>query len=512
VLQDALVEMEVRRSLFEREVRKRELHECATFPLRFKEIDGILVADGKLERIQPKRVAVLFSGGPAAGGHNVIAGLKRGLHGSTLLGVREGFKGLLANNFFEITDISDITNTGGFDFLGTSRVKIKDRVQETAHLCKENNIDALVIIGGDDSATNAALLAPHMQVVSVPKTMDGDLQHGNLLPIPFGFDTATKTYAEAVGNILQDTRSSLKYWHFVKLMGRSASHVTLEVALQTKPTITLISEEGRSLNDIVEMIAQAVIARDKAGKNYGLVLVPEGLLEFIPEMNHLILEIDEFMGRHLGTLELLTGTARKNFIRINLEQYALFDFLPGYIQDMLIADRDAHGNLTVSQIETERLLSELVAKRVQELAPSVKFAVNHHFFGYEGRCGAPSAFDAMLGYNLGLTAASLVLDNRSGYMASISRLDQGGIPLAIPLSRMIREEEREGVMESVVEKALLRTDSPAYKFFLSRRNIWMQEDRFSSPGPRQLWGPSKNQMPISVALNQGYASLEFLRE
>jgi diphosphate-dependent phosphofructokinase len=499
--------MEVGRSLFEREIRKRELRACAEFPVRFAEHEGVLVPAGRIEHATPKRVAVLFSGGPAAGGHNVLVGLKQVL--SQLVGVREGFKGLLAGDFFEIQNLDEIKNTGGFDYLGTSRVKIKERVEETLALCKKNHIDALVIIGGDDSATNAALLAPHLQVISVPKTMDGDLQYGKLLPIPFGFDTATKVYAELVGNILQDTKSSLKYWHFVKLMGRTASHVTLEVALQTKPTIAIIGEEQHRLTDIIETIANAVVERSKAGKNYGVVLVPEGLLEFIPEMNQLIGEIDSMLGRHQGTLAELGPDERKQFITINLEQRGLFNFLPSYIQEMLLADRDAHGNLTVSQVETERLLSDLVAKRVQELAPGTKFNVNHHFFGYEGRCGAPSAFDAMLGYNLGLVAGSLILDGRTGYLASLTSLNEGGKAVAIPLSKMMHEEEREGEKEQVIEKALVKLDSAAYKFFVSRQDVWMRTDRFASPGPRQLWGPATNQLPISVALNQGYSSLNF---
>jgi diphosphate-dependent phosphofructokinase len=515
VLWKELERMEVRNSPFEQEIRKIPLFACDELKdLVPREFAGdSILSPGKSIDIRHKRVAVLFSGGPAAGGHNVLVGLKQILRESTLIGVREGFKGLLAGDMFEIPDVLSIANTGGFDYLGTNRMKIKQQVHEAAEACRKNRIDALVIIGGDDSATNAALLAEHVQTISVPKTMDGDLQYGKLLPIPFGFDTATTIYAEMVGNILQDTRSSLKYWHFIRLMGRTASHVTLEVALQTKPTIALISEEiaekNTTLAQVVDSIAQVIAMRSKKGMNYGTVLIPEGLLEFIPEVKSLIAEIDGLFGLHSSTFAGLDIPNRKRFVAVNIQNVMLFTSFPGYIQDILVSDRDAHGNLTVSQIETEKLLSELVAKRVHELAQGAPFMVNHHFFGYEGRCGAPTAFDAMLGYNLGLIAGSLVLSGKSGYMASLAGLDRGGSAIAIPLAQMLHEEDREGTKELVVRKALVSLDSPAFRFFASRRDIWAAEDRFSSPGPRQLWGPCANQMPITVALNQEYERIYF---
>jgi pyrophosphate--fructose-6-phosphate 1-phosphotransferase len=460
-----------------------------------------------------KRVAVLFSGGPAAGGHNVIAGLKAVLgKNNTLLGVKAGPKGLLRGDLFKITDdaVKHILNTGGFDFLGSDRTKIKtnDQFQKVKNVCENNKLDAIVIVGGDDSNTNAAVLAEHLygkvQVIGVPKTIDGDLQVGDLLPVSFGFDTATKIYSEMVGNILQDTPSSRKYWHFIKLMGRAASHVALEVALQTRPPVCLISEEiaqkRSSLGEIIDSIARIVVARAKKMINHGVVLIPEGIVEFIPEMNVLISELNDALS-HYGQTEAVS--------HLSAASAQLFRSLPEYIQKMLLAERDAHGNLQVSLIPTERLIIDMVARRVKEIDPDVKFNTLNHFFGYEGRCGAPSLFDAAYTYNLGLVAGSLILDGRTGYMAALTDLDKGGKALGIPLTGLIHVERRHGKDEMVIEKALVRTDSPAFKFFASRREDWANEDRFTSPGPRQLWGPTAKQVPISVALNQGYKGLEF---
>jgi len=460
-----------------------------------------------------KRVAVLFSGGPAAGGHNVVAGLKAVLgKNNTLLGVKAGPKGLLAGNLFKITDeaVKHILNTGGFDFLGSDRTKIKtnDQFQKVKNVCEDNKLDAIVIVGGDDSNTNAAVLAEHLygkvQVIGVPKTIDGDLQVGDLLPVSFGFDTATKIYSEMVGNILQDTPSSRKYWHFIKLMGRAASHVALEVALQTRPPVCLISEEiaqkRSSLSEIIDSIARIVVARAKKKINHGVVLIPEGIVEFIPEMNVLISELNDALS-HYDRTEAVS--------HLSAAGAQLFRSLPEYIQKMLLAERDAHGNLQVSLIPTERLIIDMVARRVKEIDPDVKFNTLNHFFGYEGRCGAPSLFDAAYTYNLGLIAGSLILDGKTGYMAALTDLDKGGKALGIPLTGLIHVERRQGKDEMVIEKALVKTDSPAFKFFASRREDWANEDMFTSPGPRQLWGPTAKQVPISVALNQGYKGLEF---
>ena len=460
-----------------------------------------------------KRVAVLFSGGPAAGGHNVIAGLKAILgKNNTLIGVKAGPKGLLEGALFEVTDaaVKRILNTGGFDFLGSDRTKIKtdEQFQKVNDVCKKNKLDAIVVIGGDDSNTNAAVLAEYLygkvQVIGVPKTIDGDLQVGELLPISFGFDTATKIYSEMVGNILQDTPSSRKYWHFIKLMGRAASHVALEVALQTRPAVCLISEEiaekRSSLYEIIDSISQIVVARAKKKINHGVVLIPEGLVEFVPEMNVLISELNDALVHH-GPKDIVT--------HISAGSAQLFKSLPAYIQEMLLAERDSHGNLQVSLIPTERLIIDMVARRVKEIDPGVKFNTLNHFFGYEGRCGAPSLFDAAYTYNLGLVAGSLILDGKTGYMAALTDLDKGGKALGIPLTGLINVERRQGKDEMVIEKALVKTSSPAFKFFASRRADWAVDDKFTSPGPRQLWGPTAKQIPISVALNQGYKGLGF---
>lgn len=478
-----------------------------------------------------KRVAVLFSGGPAAGGHNVIAGLKAALgKANRLLGVRAGPRGLIEGKLFEITEaaVAGILNTGGFDFLGSDRTKIKKDEQFAAvrKTCLDNDLDAIVVVGGDDSNTNAAILAEFLfrgvkkdgagvQVIGVPKTIDGDLQIGDLLPISFGFDTATRVYAELAGNILQDTPSSRKYWHFVKLMGRAASHVALEVALQVKPAVALISEEVAEkkmpLSQIIDGIARVVVARAQAGINHGVVVVPEGLIEFIPEMNALIAAIDHEMAAGAAAIQPMKEADRVAFIPRHLEASlaGLFHSLPSYIQRMLVADRDSHGNLQVSLIPTERLLKDMVATRVAELDPGVKFSTHTHFFGYEGRCGAPTLFDAAYTFNLGLTAGSLILAGKTGYMASVRDLEAGGRPVAIPLTGLLNVERRHGKDEMVIEKALVRCDSPAFRYFASRRDTWAREDVFCSPGPRQLWGPAAMQLPMTVALNRSYASLGF---
>jgi pyrophosphate--fructose-6-phosphate 1-phosphotransferase len=558
-----VTKMEQHNSIFENSIRTLEVPVCAAFkdggsivPVSFEETgESIstkdtakvneqfpktsgasknLILSGKGKNPSPlkgKRVAVLFSGGPAAGGHNVVAGIKKVLgKDNTLLGVKAGPKGLIEGKLFEITDeaVAQIVNTGGFDFLGSDRTKIKtdEQFASVRKTCVDNKLDAIVVIGGDDSNTNAAILAEILfsgvkadgsgvQVIGCPKTIDGDLQIGDLLPISFGFDTATRIYAELAGNILQDTPSSRKYWHFVKLMGRAASHVALEVALQVKPAIALISEEvaekDMSLAEIVDNIASAVVTRSKKGINHGVVLVPEGLIEFIPEMNTLIEDISDKMAANAVEVNPLSIQDRVVFMpgKLTPAHSKLYHSLPGYIQEMLVADRDSHGNLQVSLIPTERLLIDMVAVRVKELDESVKFASQNHFFGYEGRCGAPTLFDAAYTFNLGLTAGSLILSGKTGYIASITELNAGGFPVALPLTGLLNIERRHGKDEMVIEKALVKLDSPAFKYFESRRAAWSADDLFCSPGPRQLWGPAAIQIPITVALNRNYASLAF---
>lgn len=562
-LSDQLQKMEEHNSIFETAVRALPLPVCAAFGdsakpqavsfaaservLSTKDSDSVaksfpnsvqasgnvvLASAGANPKVaQGKRVAVLFSGGPAAGGHNVVCGLKRVLGpGNTLFGVKPGPKGLIKGDLFEITDadIDSVINTGGFDFLGTDRTKIKSDAQfnQVKETCVKHNLDAIVVIGGDDSNTNAAVLAEFLfkgvkadgsgvQVIGVPKTIDGDLQIGDLLPISFGFDTATKIYGEMVGNILQDTRSSLKYWHFIKLMGRSASHVTIEVALQTKPAVTLISEEvaakKQSLAAIVDQIAQAVVTRAAKGITHGVVLVPEGLIEFIPEMNVLIAELNDVLAHHAEAFASEADADKTAFVmaRLTPPNATLLASLPAYVVRMLLAERDSHGNLQVSLIPTEQLLVDMVKARVKQIDAAIPFGAHCHFLGYEGRCGAPTLFDAAYTYNLGLTAGSLILDGRTGYMATVTNLGNGGLPQAIPLTGLLNIERRHGKDEFVIEKALVKMDSPAMQYFAARRAEWAAQDLFSSPGPRQLWGSVANQMPISVALNSGADSLVF---
>lgn len=557
MIRDLLISSEKHCSFFENEIRKMNIPVCKSFlqegklmPVTFEEEGTELftkdtvkvnqafpntVAQSSNKVIKanginhsPKtgvNVAVMFSGGPAAGGHNVVVGLKNILgDNNKLFGIKSGPKGLLNGDLFEITneDVSLIVNTGGFDFLGSDRTKIKteEQFQKIKDTCKKFSLNALVVIGGDDSNTNAALLAEYLfdagvQVIGCPKTIDGDLQVGDLLPISFGFDTATKIYSELVGNILQDTPSSKKYWHFIKLMGRSASHVALEVALQTKPAICLISEEiesrNLSLSDIIDRIAKIVVERSYKGLNYGAVLIPEGIIEFIHEMKILVSELNEKVAEFSDILMKKDKAEKRDFIyqKLSASNTKLMASLPDYIEDMLLAERDSHGNLQVSLIPTERLIIEMVQRRVKEIDETVPFKHHEHFFGYEGRCGAPTLFDAAYTYNLGLTAGSLILDGKTGYLASASSFDKEVKVLGIPLTGLLNIERRHGQYEMVIEKALVKIDSPAFQFFESRRDDWATSDLFDSPGPRQLWGSSANQMPITVVLNRGYSSINF---
>lgn len=561
VLTDSLIVMEKCQSPFERAIRAMEVPVCDAFmrtgtlaPVTFVPGSKVLEPNPEVEKAFPcsigasknsilvhgdtltravtgKRVAVLFSGGPAAGGHNVVAGLKQILGPENiLLGIKAGPKGLLKGNTFEINDeqVGQILNTGGFSFLGTDRTKIEkpEDIDKVRTVCREQNIDALVVIGGDDSNTNAALLAEKLftgvkedgggvQVIGVPKTIDGDLQLGDELPISFGFDTATKIYAEKVGNLLRDTASSLKYWHFVRLMGRAASHVTLEVALQTHPTIVLISEEVRekniSLQEIVDGIANTIIMRAKKGLNYGVVLVPEGLIEFIPGFTTMIDDLNDKMAQYKDDLNGMKVADQLLFMYSKLTQNhgELLESLPNSIKTMLMADRDEHGNLPVSRIATETMLIDAVRARLAELDATVRFDPLNHFFGYEARCGASTLFDSTYTFNLGVTAGSLILDGHTGYMASLTDLDKGAKPLGIPIASLLDIEVRKGKPAKVIEKALVKLDSPAFVYLKSRRKQWAEHDLSSSPGPVQIWGPIARQMPKSVALNREYDSLEF---
>ncbi len=576
-LEEKLIAMESHRSLFETEIRSLPVPVCSVFlkdgriaPAAFRNQDAVLgTSDAKavggefpktvretgnrvLEAAPAtavaaagKRVAVMFSGGPAAGGHNVIVGLKKVLGpGNVLLGVRGGPRGLIEGKLFEIGEeaVRAIVNTGGFDFLGSDRTKIKTDEQFAAvrKTAKDHRLNAIVVVGGDDSNTNAAILAELLyddgvKVIGVPKTIDGDLQIGDILPISFGFDTATKIYAEMVGNILQDTPSSRKYWHFVKLMGRSASHVALEVALQTRPAVTLVSEEVEekkmSLSQIVTDICGVIACRAGRGINHGVVVVPEGLIEFIPEMKTLISELNDIMGKYGGDLDRINVLEeKKDFVykKLTADSAKLMASLPYEIEKMLLLERDSHGNLQVSQIPTERLLIQMAEEKLAEMKrhpddyrhlglsdeefarfAKSKFSSNSHFFGYEGRCGAPTLFDAAYTLNLGLAAGSLALEGRTGYIASVTGLDKGGKILALPLTGLLNIERRQGKNEMVIKKGLVETSSPAFKYFSERRAEWAKQDLFTSPGPRQLWGPVAKQLPATVALNRNYSGLAF---
>jgi pyrophosphate--fructose-6-phosphate 1-phosphotransferase len=406
----------------------------------------------------------------------------------------------------------------------------------------KNRLDGLVIAGGDDSNTNAAFLAEYFEnegvscsVVGIPKTIDGDLALDRFLPISFGYDTATKVFSELAGNLAQDAASAVKYWHFVKLMGRTASKITLEVALQTKPAVALISEEiaekNMSLDDIVDYIVGVITARRLKGINHGVILIPEGLVEFIPEMRTLIQELNTVLAEYEKDIkDLPTLKNKQEFIYplLSASSAQLMASLPEEIEEMLILDRDEHGNVKVSQIETEKLLIEKIRYRVSELkrhpdrffgkgdrkidatpeeiekVRSLSLSTQSHFLGYEGRCAKPSRFDAAFTFLLGLTAGSLVLAEKTGYMAAVTDFDKGGRILALPLVALVTSEMRKGREEFVIEKSLVKTTSPSFKLFAQNREKWAREDLFSSPGPIQHWGPTSNQIPVSVALDQGY--------
>ena len=474
---------------------------------------NVLEASSKLVSPSNKRIAVLFSGGPAPGGHNVIAGIKKVLgENNTLFGICNGPGGLLKGTIIELTEplVQTYLHLGGFDLLGSDRTKIKtdQQFKAVADIVKQQQLDSLIIIGGDDSNTNAAFLADYLHdlgctVNSVPKTIDGDLQYPQLLPISFGFDTASKIYSQLTGNLLQDSISSKKYWHFVKLMGRSASHITLEVALQTHPTLTFISEEIAekkwTLNDIVTVICKTIISRAENNKPYGLVLIPEGLIEHIVDFKQLNNEIS-----------LLCLSMAKSRLIDNLSppSLALYNSLPLQIQQQLMQDRDMHGNLKLSLIDSQYLLIKMIEDRLSSQT-STPFNGISHFFGYEGRCGAPTLFDASFTYNLGLIVGSLSLGNHSGYMASITDFNKNARPVGIPLKGLLTKEQRQSKETIVIKKTLVDLKSNAFKQFSHWRDLWVKNDLFNSPGPIQFSGSHATQLPLTIALNQDYNHLNF---
>lgn len=479
-----------------------------------------------------QKVGVILSGGQAPGGHNVIAGLydaiKKDNAGNELYGFLNGPKGLLDNEYIILDDatIDQHRNTGGFDIIGSGRTKIESESQfETVKAnALKLGINALVVIGGDDSNTNAALLAEYMlkekapvTVVGVPKTIDGDLKNAQI-ETSFGFDTAAKVYSELIGNIQRDARSAKKYWHFIKLMGRSASHITLECALQTRPNMAILSEEvlakNVSLDQLVQKICQAIIKRSEKGKNYGVILLPEGLIEFIPELKKLFSELNTLLGENEEHFKSLTHFADQlQYVNHHLsdESSHVFSSLPGDIQAQIIGDRDDHGNVTVSQIDTDKLLIDLCRIELAELKSKGKYHGKFnplgHFMGYEGRCAAPSFFDANYTYALGATAWYLIKGQFSGYIVSIKNTFQNTtrwIPGGVPITMMMNMEERRGHLKPVIQKTLVDLNGKAFLEFSRQRDQWVEEDAYIYPGPIQYFGPREvvERVTKTLALEQ----------
>ena len=476
-------------------------------------------------------VGVILSGGQAPGGHNVISGLfdevKKLNPENRLYGFLMGPGGLVDHKYIEITDelIADYRNTGGFDLIGSGRTKLEqeDQFEKGIEILRELDIKALVIIGGDDSNTNACVLAEYyaaknygVQVIGCPKTIDGDLKNDQI-ETSFGFDTACKTYAEVIGNIERDCNSARKYWHFIKLMGRSASHIALECALQTQPNICLISEEieqkDLTLNQVVEQIAETVAYRASQGNNFGVVLIPEGLIEFIPAIGRLIQELNDLLAAHGADYKDLDKDAQREYILAHLSEAnkATFETLPEGVARQLSLDRDPHGNVQVSLIETEKLLSEMVGDKLAQWKKEGKytgsFSALHHFFGYEGRCAAPSNFDADYCYALGTSAAQLIANGKTGYMAIVKNTTAGTDQWkagGVPITMMMNMERRNGEMKPVIRKALVELDGKPFKAFAAKRDEWAKNTCYIYPGPIQYWGPSDvcDQTTKTLALEQ----------
>ena len=466
---------------------------------------------------KPVNVGVILSGGQAPGGHNVICGLFDGIkkqnRDSRLYGFLMGPGGLVDHDYVELTAdiIDEYRNTGGFDIIGSGRTKLEEKEQfdKGLEICKELGITALVIIGGDDSNTNAAVLAEYyksigagVQVIGCPKTIDGDLKN-EVIETSFGFDTATKVYSELIGNIQRDCFSAKKYWHFIKLMGRSASHIALECALQTQPNICIISEEveaeNMTLDDVINYIADIVAERASRGLNFGTVLIPEGLIEFIPAMKSLIAELNDLLA-HTPDFAAMSAEEQRRFVVESLSEAnsRVYSSLPAGVARQLTLDRDPHGNVQVSLIETEKLLSEMVATRLEEKRAegsySGKFSALHHFFGYEGRCADPSNFDADYCYALGFNAACLINAGVTGYMSSIRNLVKPSVQWiagGIPITMMMNIERRNGADKPVIQKALVRLDGAPFLKFAAQRDDWAMNTCYIYPGPIQYFGPTE---------------------
>ena len=461
-------------------------------------------------------VGIILSGGQAPGGHNVISGLFDGVKSlnpaNKLYGFLMGPGGLVDHKYMEITSeiMDEYRNTGGFDIIGSGRTKLEtvDQFESGIKILRELGIKALVIIGGDDSNTNACVLAEYyaaknygVQVIGCPKTIDGDLKNGQI-ETSFGFDTACKTYSELIGNIERDCNSARKYWHFIKVMGRSASHIALECALQTQPNICLVSEEveakGQSLDDIVGYIAGVVAARAANGNNFGTVVIPEGLIEFIPAIKKLISELNDTLAT--DEAKAVAREDQIEYVKAHLSpaNLATFNSLPAGVARQLALDRDPHGNVQVSLIETEKLLSEMVGKKLAEMKKDGKFvgkfSAQHHFFGYEGRCAAPSNFDADYCYSLGYNASRLIACGKTGYMSVIRNTTAPAaewIAGGVPITMMMNLEKRAGKMKPVIRKALVELDGAPFKYFAANRDDWALNTRYVYPGSIQYWGPTE---------------------
>ena len=491
----------------------------ALFPNTYGKPTVTFEASNVSKESEIRNVGVILSGGQAPGGHNVIAGLydaiKQANPSNKLYGFLGGPSGIIEGEYVEFTDefINDYRNTGGFDIIGSGRTKLEteEQFKKSLAVCQKLGIKAVVIIGGDDSNTNAALLAEWfvannagIQVIGCPKTIDGDLKNEQI-EISFGFDTATKTYGELIGNIQRDANSAKKYWHFIKIMGRSASHVALEAALQTQPNITLISEEVEakkmSLASIIDYMTDIIVRRSENKKNFGIAVIPEGLIEFIPEMGAMIANLNDIMSSLEKDAKYTSASQTEKFAIIentlSSENAKVFSSLPTLIKSQLLMDRDPHGNVQVSRIETEKLLISMIEEKLNELKTAGKyngkFSAQSHFFGYEGRCAFPSNFDADYCYSLGFNAFALISFGLTGYLSSVRNLTAPAtewIAGGVPLTMMMNMERRHGEMKPVIKKALVELDGPVFKQLADNREDWAMNDRYLFPGAIQYFGPS----------------------
>jgi len=479
----------------------------------------VKLESGAVKSYPTVNVGVILSGGQAPGGHNVIAGLFDGLKklnpNNKLYGFLGGPSGLIDHKYIELTAdvVDEYRNTGGFDIIGSGRTKLEEPAQFDSgiEICKQLGVNAIVVIGGDDSNTNACVLAEYysqknagIQVIGCPKTIDGDLKN-EMIETSFGFDTACKVYSELIGNIQRDANSAKKYYHFIRLMGRSASHITLECALQSQPNICIVSEEveanNMTLNDVVEDIVKVIVDRANYGLNFGTILIPEGLIEFIPAMKKLIAELNDLLAHNDEFNALNTEDEKRQYVKgkLSADSREVYRSLPKGIARQLTLDRDPHGNVQVSLVETEKLLIEMVAKRLATMKGEGsyvgKFSAINHFFGYEGRCAIPSNFDADYCYSLGYTASVLISEGKTGYMSSVRNLtapaDQW-IAGGVPITMMMNMERRHGSLKPVIQKALVRLDGEPFKYFAAHRASWADADTsFIYPGPIQYYGPTE---------------------